>query len=449
MPHHTTQDDGSAIVIGASIAGLLAASVIAKHFEDVVLIERDRFPPLGDQRKGVPQGRHIHVLLERGRRIMERRLPGITDDLLALDACHIPDASRRVRWHHSGFHQPGTCDVGAVALTRPKLEASIRRRVLSLRNVRAIDGARVVGLITNGAGRVTGVRYHSNDGGDALQDMPADLVVDAGGRGARAPEWLAELGYGRPAAEEVHIGLSYTSYMYARRPHHAPELDGVIFLTPFSRKRFGVMIAQEDRRWMVTMGGFHGARAPTAPAEFIEYARRLPAPDIYDVIKDEEPLTDAAVYRFPGSLRRHYERLSPFPEGYVVFGDALCSFNPVYGQGMTVAALEADALDECLAGGRNRVGPRFFTRAKKIVDLAWSTAVGNDLGYPETQGRRTLPIRLINWYLGHLHRAACDDAEVSIAFLRVINMVAPPPSILHPRIVARVLRQRLRRSAAD
>ena len=204
--------------------------------------------------------------------------------------------------------------------------------------------------------------------------------------------------------------------------------------------RNGVVLPWEDDRWIVTLGGFNGDFAPLDPAGFVEFARGLPTPEIYNLIKDAEPLTEPLPYRFPANQRRRYERLTRFPDGYLVFGDAICSFNPVYGQGMTVAANEAVVLQECLAHGSGQLARRFFKNVSPIVDGPWSVAVGNDLQLPHVEGRRTRMDRFINWYIGKVHVAARQDAMVSLGFLRVVNMIAPATCLLHPRMALRVLR---------
>lgn len=441
-----------AVVIGASMAGLMAARALSGHFGEVVLLERDIFPEPGENRKGVPQGKHIHLLLERGRQIMEKHLPGLTDDLTGQGAVHIKDASLTVRWfNRGGYHKPGASGISGLAASRPTLEALVRARVLALPNVRAFEDCRVLGLVTEdeggqGSRRVTGVRLDDRQSGSGQETLLADLVVDASGRGSRSPGWLDELGYSKPQEEEVRIGLGYTSCYFRRQPEHIPGLNGIVIFTTPPDKHMGVILAQDGNRWVVTLGGYLGEHAPTDYPGFLEYARKLSAPHIYQVIKDADLLSGPVAYTFPANLRRHYEKLDRFPQGYLVFGDAICSFNPIYGQGMTVAAMESEALDECLAEGLDRLAERFFTQASKIIDLSWSTAVGNDLNYPEVEGPRTPMVRFLNWYIGKLHLAAHHDAEVSIAFLKVINMMAPPPTILHPRIVWRVIKGNLRSS---
>jgi hypothetical protein len=240
--------------------------------------------------------------------------------------------------------------------------------------------------------------------------------------------------------EETRIGVGYTSRYYRRLPEHIPGLHSIVVMATPPNKRGGVLMAQEGNRWVVSVGGYLGDHAPTDHHGFLEYVRSLATPDIYDVIKDAEPFGEPISYKFPANLRHRYEKLNRFPEGYLVLADALCSFNPIYGQGMTVAAQEAVALGECLANDRGQLARSFFARASKILEVPWGAVIGNDLRFPEVEGRRTPMVRFINWYMGKLHIAAQADARVSIAFLKVINMVASPPSVMHPRIAWRVLK---------
>jgi 2-polyprenyl-6-methoxyphenol hydroxylase-like FAD-dependent oxidoreductase len=445
MTKQTVKLGKNALVIGASMAGLLTARVLSDHYEQVTLLERDTFPAPGENRKGVPQGKHTHVLLERGRQIMENYLPGLTDELTRLGAVPMTDVSLQTRWFHSGgYHQPGVSDIAGVGVSRPTLETAVRNRVLALPNVAALENCNVLGLLTTADyDQVTGVRLMNRQGDDAEETMTADLVVDAGGRGSRSPTWLEELGYDRPAEEEVRIDMGYTTRYYRRQPDHISGLAGIVFLATPPNKRLAVMLAQDDNRWVVTIGGYLGDHVPADEQAFLEAAKRLPTTDIYEVIKAAEPVSEPVAYKFHANLRRRYDKLARFPTGYLILGDALCSFNPIYGQGMTVAALEAVALDECLTTSCPKLAKRFFAQANKIVDLSWNAAVGNDLGYPEVEGPRSPLVRFLNWYFGKLHLAAQHDAQVSIAFLKVINMVAPPPTVLHPGIIGRVIKGNL------
>jgi len=439
MSNHT---DKKAIVIGASMAGLLTARVLADHFEQVTLLERDEFPPPGANRKGVPQGKHTHVLLECGRQIMECYLPGLTEELTRLGAANITDVSGDIRWfHNGGYHRPGVSGISGVGISRPTLEAAVRSRVLALSNIEARQECNVQGLVTVAdKSLVTGVRLEDRKAGGREETMKADLIVDASGRGSHSPAWLEKLGFCRPSEDEVRIGMGYTTCYYRRKPKDLGGLSGIVFLATPPGKRLAIMLAQDKERWVVTLGGYLGDHTARDYQSFLESAKRLPAPHLFNVIKDAEPLGEPVSYKFPANLRHHYEKLDRFPDGYLVLGDALCSFNPIYGQGMTVAAMEAATLGECLDSKQGDLAKPFFARISKLIDVSWEAAVGNDLGYHEIEGPRTPMTRFLNWYIGKLHVAAHTDEQVSIAFLKVINMVAPPPSMLHPRILWRVLK---------
>jgi hypothetical protein len=200
------------------------------------------------------------------------------------------------------------------------------------------------------------------------------------------------------------------------------------------------MLAQENDSWIVSAGGFLGDDAPDSDEGFLAYLATLPTMEIHDVVARAEPLSDYRRYRYASSVRWRYEKLARFPENYLVFGDAICSFNPIYGQGMTVAAQEALTLQKCLLAGSNELARRFFRAAAKIVDIPWDIAVGNDLRHPQVKGARPPMLRFINWYIGKLHLAATNDSTLATTFLKVVNLMIPPPSLLSPAIAWRVWR---------
>ena len=217
--------------------------------------------------------------------------------------------------------------------------------------------------------------------------------------------------FAAPREEKVDVKLAYTTRLFKRDPNDLGG-DRIIAIPPTpAGKRGGVMLAQEGGLWIVTLFGHFGNEAPHEINGFIDYARTIPAPFIYEVIRRAEPVGDAAFIRFPASTRRRYEELERFPKGFLVFGDALCSFNPVYGQGMSVAALQALALREELAKGPEQIAKRFFKRAAKIIDNPWNIAVSGDLRMPETNGKRTTALKLINWYLEKLHKCGTPRPE--------------------------------------
>lgn len=424
------------------MAGLLAARVLTDHYSRVTLVERDSFPPTGEQRRGVPQGRHTHGLLASGRQVLETLFPGISRQLIE-DGAVPGDIVRDGRWFMEGACLSRfTSGIDGLLMSRPFLEGAVRKRVLALPNVQARENCDVEGLeATPGHSRVTGIKI-------AGQSLSADLVVDASGRGSHTPQWLEAMGYPKAEEERVEIALGYTTRLFRRRPE---DLNGdvavIIPPTPHG-KRGGVMLAQEGNRWTVTLIAHFGNNAPLELPGFIEFAASLPAPYIHEVVRGAEPLGEPASARFPASVRRRYENLERFPEGYLVFGDAISSFNPIYGQGMSVAALQSLELRGALADGSAGLARRFFARAGKVVDIPWSIAAGNDLRMPEAIGRRNAAVSFINWYMAKLHRAAHHDPVPALAFHKVGNLLAAPPSVMTPAVALRVLLGNLR-SRAD
>jgi flavin-dependent dehydrogenase len=326
--------------------------------------------------------------------------------------------------------------------SRPLLEGVTRERVRRLPNVRVLAPADVTGLLADD-GRVTGVRVRC---GDSDRDVPADLVVSATGR-ARAPlAWLGELGHPLPREETVDVDITYVSRAFRCRRQ---DVDGTAFVMVAAEppeKRWAFALAQEDDVWLVSLGGLLGERAPTDLPGFARYAASLHSSAVADLIASCQPVGDAAVCHFPASRRLRYEDLSSFPEGFLVVGDGISSFNPVYGQGMTVAAQEAVVLDRSVGQGLSGLAPRFFAATSKIVDVPWTLAAGGDLRYAEVPGTRTLTTRLVNAYMTRLLVAARQDTVVAQAFHLTNNLMAPPQALLRPAILARVLADVLARS---
>lgn len=436
MQAQTTTTTNHAIVIGGSIAGLLAARVLSDTFAQVTIIERDQLPEGAEPRKGTPQSRHGHGLLAGGYQIIERLLPGFGDELVANGALPC-DVIGNARWYQlGGYKAKFKSGLQGILVSRPVIEMVIRRRVLALPNVRLQEAGVQELLAAADQSRVTGVRLA--DGAEML----ADFVVDASGRGSRAPAWLEALGYAKPVEERVNIHVGYATRIFRRRP---TDLNGDLaaFITPTAPQetRVGFMVPMEGDRWIISVGGWLGDHPPTDAAGWIEFARSLPAPDIYDVVKDAEPLSEIVVHKIPANIRRRYEGLRRSPAGFVVMGDALCAFNPVYGQGMTVAAFEAQALEELLQAdpNLNDLHRHFFARVAKIVDVPWSMATSEDFRYPTIEGKRPAGTALLHRYLKRVHFVARYDEVVCRTFFDVANMIKSPTALFDPKILWRVL----------
>ena len=431
-----------AIVIGASMGGLLAARTLADCYDEVTIVERDALPQDYEPRKGVPQGRHIHGLLARGREILEQLFPNLTEELVA-EGATAGDLVHQGLWFNHGVYLSNVpSNLFGIAMSRPLLEGGVRRRLLKFSNVRLRDKCDALEVVfDHDQKRVTGVRIQDRGGSNNTETLSTDLIVDSSGRGSPSPTWLASMGYTKPREEQIKINLGYMTRTFRRRPEHFEHLQGKQFAILGACEpdwRFGAILGLERERWMVTLGGYLGDYVPTSDSGYLEFARSLQKPEIFNVIKNAEPLSPFTPYLFTASLRRYYDELSRFPENFIVFGDAMCSFNPVFGQGMTVAGMEALALRQCLQAGAQGSAKRFFRAAKRLIDTPWQIAVGSDLQNPRVEGARTAQVRFINWYISKFFWAAQHDGVLATRFLEVANLMQPPTTLLSPGTALRV-----------
>jgi 2-polyprenyl-6-methoxyphenol hydroxylase-like FAD-dependent oxidoreductase len=399
-------DTHHAIVIGESMAGLLAARVLSEHFQRVTILERDHLIDDAQPRKGVPQGRHVHGLLAGGAAIMGAYFPDLFA-ALAQDGA-VPLGTADIRRYQLGVRVAAVpSPVKTLWQSRPFLEEHVRAALSARNNVHILDGCSVTRLSMNDE-RITGVVLRHRSGQQGEDELAANLVVDASGRGSRAPQWLASLGYSQVEETSVTIEVGYTSRIY-RCPDPLPTEWKVLIILgpPPDHTRAGVIFPIEGGYWMVTLRGWLCDCPPDDDAGFLDYARSLSQPDLYEAIKEAEPITPIAVYKYSANRWRHYERLSRLPEGFIVTGDAVCAFSPVYGQGMSVAAMEAKTLDTCLREQQSCTGnthatsfPQRFQQAiAKEIKTPWMLSTGEDLRYPETEGHRSLGTRLFTWYI--------------------------------------------------
>jgi 2-polyprenyl-6-methoxyphenol hydroxylase-like FAD-dependent oxidoreductase len=443
---------GRAVVIGASMAGLLAAKILSEHFVEVVVVERDRLPDGPEFRNGVPQSRHAHALLRKGLEVLDRLFPGFGAELEAAGAVPL-EPPRDLPWLNSaGWSGRFTAGVRALSASRELMESLVRDRLRATPNVAFRTRSEVIGL-TAAQGRATGVLIRDRDGSRpdsvAAAELTADMVVEASGRMSKVPEWLEQLGYERPRQTIINSHLGYASRVF--RPAKRFDWKGLLIGATPDVPTGGAVLPLEGDRWMVTLGGYGRAHQPPIDeAGYVDFIRSLRTPVLFQALREAEPLGPIYGYARTENIRRHYEELSRRLDRLVVVGDAVCCFNPIYGQGMSVAGLEALALQDSL---RKQVGTGSLdgitASAQKAIasagDNAWLMATGEDLRYPTTEGGREATGRVeraIQRYIQRVLLRSNHDQVVCRAFTRVSHLLDPPSLLFRPDVVARVLAMR-------
>lgn len=421
------------VVVGGSVAGLLAAAAVAPHAGRVIVLDRDPLPAGPATRPSTPHDRHSHGLLASGRQSIEALLPGFTDRVIADGGLSNTDLGRAGRWWIGGG-LIADCELGVrgIAASRAEFEHAIRARVREMPVVEIRDATDVRGL-QGDRNRVTGVTVRGPDGVDRVLD--ADLVVDASGRSGRAGRWLPRIGASAPVEDRIVVGVRYvTIHVPAENDDLAGRSVLIVAATP-PVPRGGVAIRQEDGTWTVTLFAYADNAVPVDHDGLVAFASGLACPDLAVLVRDREPVHPAWSYRFPDCRRR---RFPGAPAGYVAIGDAVCSVDPTFGQGMSLAALQAVALRETL--DRDGSVARYPAAAARVVDPVWRLVAGAVGALPGVEVPTTAAGRLIGRYVGRVQRVARHDPTVAVALLRVTALLAPPPSLLAWPVLSRVLR---------
>jgi 2-polyprenyl-6-methoxyphenol hydroxylase-like FAD-dependent oxidoreductase len=382
---------------------------------------------------------------------LEQLFPGFLDGLVA-NGCPVYDDGDLSKFYVSfGGHlfvRSGKRDVRrgdeGYYPSRPLLEGQVRRRVRAMTNVTFLDGYDVVELTSiPDRSRVNGVTITSHEG-DEKRALTAALVVDATGRGSRTPAFLEQLGYDRPVEDELVVRLAYASQLVRIPPGMHREL--LVLVGPVPGRPTGMgLITYENATWMLTVFGLVGREPAADFAGMLAFMEGFAPAHVLSALRHAEPLGEPARYRAPSSRWRRYDKMRRFPVGLLTFGDAICSYNPIYGQGMTVAALQAMVLDRCLRGGANNLGQRYFRAAAKPIGVAWQFAIGADLSLPEVEGIRPLTMRLINRYIDRVQAAAEHDVVAAERFHRVAGFLEPPASLVRPSVMLRAAATNRRR----
>ncbi len=429
---------GQAVVIGGSLAGLFAARVLSDRFESVVVLERDELENTGDGRRGVPQGRHAHALLHAGRQRISDWFPGIDQELIDGGAA-VASAGTDMYWFQAGGRR-SHYDWQTVSpiCSRPFLEEAVRARVEKTENVELRTGVHAEGLgASPDKSHVTGVTL--DDG----TTVDAALVLDCTGRSGRTLPWIEALGYASPDVTEVGIDMRYTTRVYAKNPQMERDWEIALVLANPPKARLAAAFPLEGERWMVTLCGYHGDQAPQDDEGFLAFPRELPTPIIGDLIEQCEPLTDYRTHRLASNQRRSVEKMRRAPAGWAMLGDSICSFNPIYGQGMSSAALQAESLGAVLDAHSTvdaDLTAAIHKGAAKAVSNAWRVSTGGDFALPQTTGKRPPGTKFLNWYVARAARASHSQPAVAKAISLVGHLVNPPQSMMSPAIAWRVLR---------
>lgn len=440
---HMSEIGEHAVVLGAGMAGLLAARVLSEFYKSVTVVERDRLADHPGERRGVPQDRHLHNFLGRGTQVLAELFPGLLDELAAAGAVVVSDGDlsrfytrvRRCELKRSGR----LADPAALTLclaTRPFVEFHVRQRVRVLPNVTFVDGHEILEPIAVGDA-VTGVRIVNRDNG-MVAALEADLVVDAMGRAARTPAFLDGLGYGRPSETRSTTALGYSSQRF--RIPHGRIAEQLVAINQGLGRPGALLMACEHDTWMLAVGRpTDDGGAPADVATMLTVAAEALPRSIADRLRCAEPVGEIATFRNPAAVWRRYERMPKFPRGLLVIGDGLCSLNPVYGQGMTMAALQAVALRDCLRGGDRDLARRYFHAAATDIGPTWARNQAND-HVPSPTHKPSMRQRLRRRMVNATLIASAYDITVTERLLRVVHLIDPPTRLndvaLLPHILA-------------
>jgi 2-polyprenyl-6-methoxyphenol hydroxylase-like FAD-dependent oxidoreductase len=421
-----------AVVIGGSLAGLMTARVLADHFDSVTVLERDHIESRPALHRSIPQGNHLHGLLLGGQQVMASLYPGFLTKLDKLGSVRCRMGKEAAFYFSSGKAYSGTGTVTEerdfgidfYQQSRELLEYCVRQCTLQYANVKFESDSAVRGLVCR-SNHVEGVRCGSDGESRTLH---ADLVVDACGRGSHAPRWLTELGLKAPVETTIGVDIAYSSAKF-RVPDDYDRRERLIFFMskPGSPDIAGMEII-EGNIWHLTLGGRFGNYPPRDEAGFFDFAKSLQTPRLCDFIKDAERVSDFTSYRYPTAVLRHYDWLPNFPDGFVVLGDAIASFNPFYGQGMSVAALQVQALQQLLTeraaqtGSLAGLAQSFFPKAAGIAANAWILAANVDLAFPKTQGDRPPDLKERLAYFAAVNALTAEDVEVHRLLVEVFNL---------------------------
>jgi 2-polyprenyl-6-methoxyphenol hydroxylase-like FAD-dependent oxidoreductase len=438
-----------AVVIGAGMGGLSAARALADHFEQVLIIENDALPADAAPRPGTPQCKHVHGLLMGGQQALESLFPGLEQAMHQAGAVPVRMSSD-FRFERPGYDPFPQRDLGLqiLCMTRPLIEATVRKRIALHGRISVRDCCKAQELLvtSNASGKrseVTGVRCAKGDG--KAEDIGADFVVDASSHGLLTLNLLASLGIPGPLESTMGVDIGYCTSMF-EIPDDAP-IDWkamVVLPDPPQNRRGAFIIPAEGHRWTVTLAGRYADKPPDDEAGYFAYVKNLRTPTVNNALRNAKRQSGFSRYALKASRRRHFEVITAFPDGLLPFGDTICRFNPVYGQGMSVAAQEACLLRELLSGasregkGINGLASTFLDEAQKLIETPWSSSAIPDFLDPLTEGPRPPDLEDMLKFGAALSKIAAEDPAVHKVMVEVQQLLKPGSTYQVPEIADRI-----------
>ncbi|MEH7885762.1 glutamate synthase subunit beta [Bacillus sp. JJ1609] len=425
-----------AIVIGGSIAGKLSARVLSDFFEEVIVLEKDQKNDSIAIRKGVPQGSQGHVLLKSGEEIIEELFPGIIAEMVMAGST-FSDFSRDLVWFHHGCQKNRfNSGLSIIQQSRPFLEWNIQKRMEKIPNIDFRYGCKVNKLFLNEKKEISGVTAEKHDG--RQMDLAGDLVVDASGAASLTSKWLEELGFKKPKKTEVKVDLFYASMIFEKLAAGTSNWHSLlVYPNPPKQSRGGTISPIEGDRHLVTLLGYGVEHLPSDHSSFLQYAKNLDQPDLYEAIITAVPETGIQMYRFPALRRFHYDKLKQFPAGLLVMGDSFCRIDPVFAQGMSIAAMEAEVLRKMLKSSKTKekLTKDFHRKISKIIDIPWLIALTEDFRFQHTSGKKPFGLSILQMYVKNVVLACSHNEKVYRQFMNVLHLKAHPVSLFKPAIL--------------
>jgi len=431
-----------AVIIGGGISGKLAARVLSESFKEVIILERDQEPSGPIPRKGAPQGQHLHALLLAGQHGLEELFPGITDKFHSSGAVKINSTNDLAWFHHGVWKLRYEGGYSTTLQTRPHLEWHIEQAVKKIPNV-SIQYHQAVKtfLYKNKENRIAGVQLADGT------SITADLIIDASGVSGFSSRWLQNQSMEIPE-EKIKIGLSYVTKMFQLPKDHKRDWQiKIVYPNPPQEKFGGTISRVEGNRYIVTINGYHSVineqEVIHKETGFLELAQKLSKQDIYEELKNAVPLSQPSIFQVPQIIWRKFHQVINLPKGLLLIGDTLCRIDPVFGQGMSIAILEALALRKVLQNQNNslRIPHAFHKRAAKIISPIWSMVITEDFRYKETIGKKPIMLPIMQWYARNVFLLSEKNQYIFNSFVKVMNLIQPSTILMNPKILIKVIKQ--------